>query len=177
MIIDVDEAAAIALALLGEKIHNWQKTVPPSWPSTWPVFNRLIERHDEMALVYREIASSNLSRQQFWILIEQIIHAGSFGTDKRFAQLRADHQELTALNDDISEMSIRLAEMLERRSVLIDESGHFHCERMHKLTEFIDDAGEGNGHYQFHLKPELQRLNSFDLKYWPDIAGIMSLPM
>lgn len=85
MIIDVDEAAAIALALLGEKIHNWQKTVPPSWPSTWPVFNRLIERHDEMALVYREIASSNLSRQQFWILIEQIIHAGSFGTDERFA--------------------------------------------------------------------------------------------
>ncbi|WP_194207968.1 hypothetical protein [Superficieibacter sp. 1612_C1] len=53
MIINVDEAAAIALALLEEKIHNWQKTVPPSWPSTWPVFNRLIERHDEMALVYR----------------------------------------------------------------------------------------------------------------------------
>ena len=37
----------------------------------------------------------------------------------------------------------------------------------------IDDAGEGNGRYQFYLKPELQRLNSFDLKYWPDIAGII----
>lgn len=34
MIINVDEGAAIALALLEEKIHNWQKTVPPSWPST-----------------------------------------------------------------------------------------------------------------------------------------------
>lgn len=55
MIINVDEGAAIALALLEEKIHNWQKTVPPSWPSTWPVFNRLIERHDEMALVYTEM--------------------------------------------------------------------------------------------------------------------------
>lgn len=63
--------------------------------------------------------------------------------------------------------------MLERRSALIDESGHFHCERMHKLTEFIDDAGEGNGYYPFHLKSELQRLNSFDLKYWPDIAEII----
>lgn len=172
MIIDVDEAAAIALALLEEKIHNWQKTVPPFWPSTWPVFNRLIERHDEMALVYREIASSNLSRQQFWILIEQIIHAGSFGTDARFATLRDDHQELTVLNDSISEMSIRLAEMLERRAELC-ENGHFGCGRMLKLTEFIDDAGEGNGHYQFYLKPELQRLNRFDLKYWPDIAGII----
>ncbi|EOW3238578.1 hypothetical protein AAIG28_23265 [Citrobacter freundii] len=70
-------------------------------------------------------------------------------------------------------MSMQLAEMLERRSVLIDKSGHFGCERMIKLTEFIDDAGEGNGHYPFYLKPELQRLNSFDLKYWPDITGII----
>ncbi len=126
-----------------------------------------------MAAVYREIASSSFTRQQLWVLLEQIIHAGNFGTDARFAKLRADHQELAALNDNISTMSMQLAEMLERRSALIDESGHFHCERMHKLTEFIDDAGEGNGYYQFHLKSELQRLLSFDLKYWPDITGII----
>ena len=114
-----------------------------------------------MVVVYREIASSSLSRQQLWVLLEQIIHAGSFGTDERFAQLRADHQELTALNDSISAMSQKLAEMLERRTEL-SENGHFHCERMRKLTEFIDDAGEKNDHYQLHLKPELQRLNSFD---------------
>lgn len=101
-------------------------------------------------MVYREIASSSLSRQQLWVLLEQIIHAGSFGTDARFAKLRADHQELAALNDNISTMSMQLAEMLERRTEL-----------------------SGNGHYQLHLKPELQRLNSFDLKYWPDMAGII----
>ena len=105
-------------------------------------------------------------------MLEQIIHAGSFGTDERFAKMRADHQELTALNDSISTMSMQLAEMLERRAELC-ENGHFGCERMLKLTEFIDDAGEGNGHYQFYLKPELQRLNGFDLKYWPDITGII----
>ncbi|MFZ4169296.1 hypothetical protein ACEV60_11565, partial [Enterobacter ludwigii] len=163
MIIGVDEAPAFVLTLLEEKLHNWQKTVPPSWPSTWPVFNRLIERHDEMAVVYREIASGSFTRRQFWILIEQIIHAGSFGTDARFATLRADHQELVGLNDNISAMSMQLAEMLERRAELC-ENGHFGCERMLKLTEFIDDAGEGNGHYQFYLKPELQRLNRFDIR-------------
>ncbi|WP_188024599.1 hypothetical protein [Citrobacter braakii] len=172
MIVDVEQAPAIALALLEEKLHSWRYSANPIWPSTWPVFNRLIERHDEMAVVYREIASSTLSRQQFWVLLEQIIYAGSFGTDARFAKLRADHQELTALNDDISAMSIQLAEMLERRAELC-ENGHFGCERMRKLTEFIDDAGEGNGHYLSFLKPELQRLNSFDLRYWPDIAGII----
>ena len=168
MIIGVDEAPAIALLLLNEKLSGWQKTVPPSWPSTWAVFNRLIERHDEMASVYREISTCSLTRQQLWVLLEQIIHAGSF----RFAKLRADHQELAALNDNISTMSMQLAEMLERRTEL-SGNGHFHCERMRKLTEFIDDAGEKNGHYQLHLKPELQRLNSFDLKCWPDMAGII----
>ncbi|WP_161975932.1 hypothetical protein [Enterobacter cancerogenus] len=142
MIIGVDEAPAIALLLLNEKLSGWQKTVPPSWPSTWAVFNRLIERHDEMASVYREISTCSLTRQQLWVLLEQIIHAGSFGTDSRFAKLRADHQELAALNDNISTMSMQLAEMLERRSEL-SGNGHFHCERMLKLTEFIDDAGEG----------------------------------
>ncbi|MHA1053405.1 hypothetical protein [Enterobacter mori] len=172
MIIGVDEAPAIALSLLNEKLSGWQKTVPPSWPSTWAVFNRLIGRHDEMASVYREISTSSLTRQQLWVLLEQIIHAGSFGTDERFAKLRDDYQELITLNSDIRAMSQQLAEMLERRTEL-SGNGHFHCERMRKLTEFIDDAGEGNGHYQLHLKPELQRLNSFDLKYWPDIARII----
>lgn len=172
MIVDVEDPQAIALALLKEILHNWQKTVPPSRPSTWPVFNRLVERHDEMALVYRETASSSLSRQQLWVLLEHIIHAGSFGTDTRFAKQRADHQELTTLNNIISTMSMHLAEMLERRTKL-SGNGHFHCERMRKLTEFIDDAGEGGGHYQLHLKPEMQLLNRFDLKYWPGIAGII----
>lgn len=115
MIIGVDEAPAIALLLLNEKLSGWQKTVPPSWPSTWAVFNRLIERHDEMASVYREISTCSLTRQQLWVLLEQIIHAGSF----RFAKLRADHQELAALNDNISTMSMQLAEMLERRTELV----------------------------------------------------------
>lgn len=172
MIIGVEQAPAIVLTLLEEKLHNWRYSANPIWPSTWPVFNRLIERHDEMAVVYREIASGNFTRRQFWILLEQIIHAGSFGTDARFATLRADHQELVGLNDNISTMSMQLAEMLERRADLC-ENGHFGCDRMLKLTEFIDDAGEGNGHYLSFLKPELQRLNSFDLRYWPDIAGII----
>lgn len=173
MIIDLDEAPAVALATLKEKLYTWQAPANPIWPSTWPIFNRLIERHDEMEAVYREIATSGITRQQFWLLLEQIVHTGSFGTEQNHAVLRADYEVLTKLNDDISEMSIRLAEMLERRSALIDESGHLHCERRHKLTEFIDDAGEGNGHYQLYLKPELQRLNGFDLKYWPGITGII----
>ncbi|WP_143704288.1 hypothetical protein [Citrobacter sp. L55] len=172
MIIDVDEAPAIALTLLTETLSGWQKTIPPSWPSTWPVVERLIERHDEMNSAYREIASHSLTRQQFWVPLEQIIHAASFGTDERFTALRDDYRELTALNDDISVISMQLAEMLERRSELC-EYGHFQCDRMRKLTEFIDDAGEENGHYQFYVKPELQRLNGLDLKYWPSIADII----
>lgn len=147
MAVDVEETPAIAQALLKEKLHNWQKTVSPSRPSIWPVFNRLIERHDDMVAVYRETASGSLSRQQLRVLPEQIIHAGSFGTDARFTKLRADHQELTALNDNISTMSRPLADMPERRAELCG-NGHFQCDHMRKLIEFIDDAGEENDYYQ-----------------------------
>lgn len=173
MIIDVDDAPMIALKLLKEKLHEWRDSPSPVWPTTWPVFENLIDRHDEIAPVYREIASLNITRQRLWLLLEQFVQTGSFGTEERYAELRADHQELTMLNEDISIMSIRLAEMLERRSSLLNHSGHFYCERMHSLTDFIDDAGEGNGHYQLYLKPELQPLKRYDLKYWPGIADIL----
>ncbi|EPD0208509.1 hypothetical protein ACR4U3_001103 [Salmonella enterica] len=58
-------------------------------------------------------------------------------------------------------MGMQLADMPERRAELYGNS-HFQRDRMRKLIEFIDDAGEENYHY---LKPELQRLNRFDLKY------------
>lgn len=90
MVVDVEEAPAIAPALLKEKLHNRQKAVSPSWPA----FNRLMERHDGMVAVYRETASGSLSRQQLRMLPEQIIHAGSSGTDARFAKLRDDDQSL-----------------------------------------------------------------------------------
>ncbi|EIY5517905.1 hypothetical protein MM424_003353 [Salmonella enterica] len=61
-------------------------------------------------------------------------------------------------------MSMRPADMPERRAELCG-NGHFQRDRIRKLIEFIDDAGEENYHY---LKPELQRLNRFDLKYWSD---------
>lgn len=61
-------------------------------------------------------------------------------------------------------MSMRPADMPERRAGLYG-NGHFQRDRIRKLIEFIDDAGEENNHY---LKPELQRLNRFDLKYWSD---------
>lgn len=69
-------------------------------------------------------------------------------------------------------MSMQPADMPERRAALCGND-HFQYDRIRKLIEFIDDAGEENGHC---LKPELQRLNSFDLKYLPDIAGIIRSP-
>ncbi|ENK0987219.1 hypothetical protein AB2Z78_005721 [Salmonella enterica] len=104
-----------------------------------------------MVAVYSETASCSLSRQQLQVLPEQIILAGSVGTDARFAKLRADQQELTALNNNISTMSMQMADMPEQRAALCGND-HFQCDRIRKLIEFIDDAGEENGHC---LKPEL----------------------
>ncbi len=43
-----NEVAAQALQILKEKLHAWRDGPDSAWRSTWPVFERLIARHDEM---------------------------------------------------------------------------------------------------------------------------------
>lgn len=159
--------------LLIDKLHDWKDGVSPAWNSTWPVFDRLITHHHEMFAVYEELAERGITGTRLWILLEQLIFAASFGTEEKHARLRSDFRELTALNEAISEASIRLATMLERRSELLNLSGHFYCERLVSLTELIDEAGKDNGYYQSSLKSKLALLNVYDLKHWPAVEDIL----
>ncbi|TDB42620.1 hypothetical protein [Photorhabdus khanii] len=109
MSVELNEVSASALDLLKEKLHEWRDSSSPAWHSAWPVFERLIERHDEMTSVYRELAALNITGPRLWVLLEQLVFAGSFGTEEQHTGLRADYQELTVLNEDISVISSQLA--------------------------------------------------------------------
>lgn len=161
------------LQLLKEKLSDWRDGPSPVWRSTWPVFERLIERHDEMRSVYHELAANGVTDIKLWNLLEQFIFSGTFCREENHIELRADYQELKELNDAICDASTRLATMIERRAEILNESGHFQCERMVSLPDLIDEAGSGNGHYQLYLRRELKLLSHYDLKYWPGIADIL----
>ncbi|ECE0486501.1 hypothetical protein KX75_20235 [Salmonella enterica subsp. enterica] len=167
------EVPDYVLQLLKETLCAWRDGSSPVWCSTWPVFERFIERHDEMQFVYRELAANGVTDIKLWNLLEQFIFSGTFSKEENHAELRADYDELTALNDSIGEVSTRLAEMIERRSEILNNSGHFHCDRMVSLPELIDEAGRGNAHYESFLRGELAPLKRYDLKYWPGIADIL----
>jgi hypothetical protein len=174
MLSDVEtEVSVQALQLLKDTLHDWRDGTSPAWRSTWPVFERFIARHDEMRPVYRELAENGVTDVKLWNLLEQFIFSGTFSREENHAELRADYDELTTLNDNISEACARLAGMLERRSEILNHSGHFHCERMVSLFDLIDEAGCGNAHYESFLRAELTPLKRYDLKYWPGITDIL----
>ncbi|WP_337263630.1 MULTISPECIES: hypothetical protein [unclassified Serratia (in: enterobacteria)] len=168
-----NDAATRALLLLTEKLNHWRTGPDAAWNSTWPVFERLIVRHSEMKAVYVELEEKKVTDLRLWVLLEQCVFAGGFGTADRHAALRADHRELQVLCEDISVMSIQLAQLIRRRSEILNNSGCFNVDRMLRLTDYIDEAGYENGLYRTYIQPKLDELNGFDLRYWPDIADLL----
>lgn len=173
MQVDLSGLSEPVRQLLKNKLRDWRDSPDPIWNSTWPVFERLIARHDEMKPVYEELANRGVTGHQLWNLLEQFIFAGSFSTEENHASLRTDYQELTELNVAIGKFSNKLATMIERRSEILNQSGHFYCERMVSLTALMDEAAKDNGHYTTILRGELEPLQSYDLKYWPSIQDIL----
>lgn len=175
MIDKTKDVAVQALQILKEKLSDWRDGTVPVWNSTWPVFERLITRHDEMKNVYAELKEKNVSDQRLWVLLEQCIFAGAFATESNHAALRADHRELQMLSEEISCAAIRLEMMLRRRSDILNKSGSFSIDRLVRLTDYIDEAGQENGLYRNYIQPRLDELNGFDLKYWPNIADLLQV--
>ena len=173
-----NKTATQALKILKEKLRDWRDWRDGSdsaWRSTWPVFERLITRHDEMKPVYAELQKKNVTGQQLWILLEQCIFAGAFATADKYAALRADYSELQTLSKDISRTAKQLETMLRRRGDILNRNGSFTIDRLNRLTEYLDEAGRDNGLYRSFIQPRLDELNSFDLKYWPEFADLLQV--
>lgn len=170
---DTENAASRALTMLNEKLNDWQYGDIPVWNSTWPVIERLIARHEEMAPVYSELEERGIAGQRLWVLLEQCIFAGDFGTADNHALLRADYRELQSIGNEIPLLSRRLATLLRRRCDILNRSGAFSVNTQTRVTGYIDAAGCGNALYQSWIKPELAALDRFDLKYWPEMADVL----
>lgn len=175
MIDNKKDVSVQALQILKEKLSDWRDGTEPAWNSTWSVFERLITRHDEMKIVYAELQEKNVSGQRLWVLLEQCIFAGAFATESNHAALRADYRDLQILSEEISGAAIRLEMMLRRRSEILNRSGNFSIDRLVRLTDYIDEAGQENGLYRNYIQPRLDELNDFDLKYWPNIADLLQV--
>ncbi|WP_024186583.1 hypothetical protein [Escherichia coli] len=175
MMKDTENAASRALTMLNDRLNDWQHGASPVWNSTWPVFERLIARHEEMEPVYAELEEKCVTGQRLWVLLEQCIFSGGIGTADNHAALRADYRELQSIGEEIPLLSIRLATLLRRRSDILNRSGAFSVNTMTRVTDYLDAAGRENGLYQSWIQPELEALSRFELKYWPDFADVLQV--
>ncbi|WP_313052628.1 hypothetical protein [Pantoea piersonii] len=167
------DPAGLATEMLEKKLAEWRDGAEPVWRSAWPVFERLIARRVELTPVWNELWDKKVTGITLWNLTEQCIFASITSEKGEHAQLWADYRELQALNKDIADAYIELARLTERRDELLNRSGHFHVEHMFRLTDIIDAAGSENYLYRSYIRPELQKLDQYGLKYWPDVPALL----
>lgn len=159
------DTAAQALRLLREKLSDWRDGPEPAWRSTWPVFERLIARHNEMVPVYEELARRKITSYLLWPLLERLVFAGALETPAHHEQLRADHRELESLYVRIRDASHLLAMMLAEAEE-IENRNSFRTDRSVSLPELMAAAGEHNGHFRRYLKEEFGTLaHRYDLMF------------
>lgn len=143
------------------------------WGSLIPIMQRFIDRADEMAHVYGELYEK-LPEHAWKQMLLQLPHNARYWNSDSVSEIRDNYAELDELNEDISRFASILADKLERRDHLMNTS-RFHCDRTYHILDFMDQAGEHNGHYRMFVKDELTKLRTYDLKYWPELSDLLGV--
>ncbi|TBR43882.1 hypothetical protein CBF23_003910 [Marinomonas agarivorans] len=156
------------------------------WASGRPIMQRLIDQASNLERVFNELItqfgyadklailyeSERTNAEAVWLTLEHIWMSGDFAKEE-FIQARTNRRELLKLQEDISELSCRLAGMLRRQRELYELSGF----RRHDYQTAVGSLVQGAKHnYLFgaYVKSELESLAcQYDLKYWPSRADVV----
>ncbi|MGI2171089.1 hypothetical protein ACROAE_13030 [Shewanella sp. MF05960] len=152
------------------------------WMSFWPVMERMIERSNELTPVFDELIGKFGYSDKFdgyppnnsyiWLTLECIWMSINF-CKKDVVQVRLDLKELNTLQEEIVELSERLALALRRHDKVYELSG-FKKSDYQTAVDMIELASEDNHLYQNYVSDKIQSLlGQFDLKYWPTRADVV----
>jgi hypothetical protein len=167
-----DEASRVCEDFLQDTIRdNTQRRIAPSETA---VARRMLARGEELRRFYEEIYPKLNHDGITWKhALDCALYVGRFWTPEDIAVRRAGRKELEDLHEAIAHQADALADLLDRRNELYDQSG-FGAETHHAIHEVINEASERNGHYQGWVKESLQLLGGrFDQKYWPSLSECM----
>lgn len=152
------------------------------WMTYWPVMERLIERADELTIVFDEIVEKFGYSDKYegyppdngyvWLILELIWMSADF-CKADVVNARADFRELQRLHEEIVTFSAKLANSIRKQSELYESSGFLRHDYQ-AVDDMIELACENNGLYKSHLSPKLKSLSyQYDSKYWPSRADIV----
>jgi len=152
------------------------------WMTRWPIMERLIERADELTIVFEEIVEKfgysdteegyPPDNGYVWLILELIWTSSGF-CKTEVTNARADFREFQRLQEELVALSTKLANSIRKQSELYESSGFIRHEYQ-SVSDMIELGCENNGLYQLHLSPKLKSLRyQYDSKYWPSRADIV----
>lgn len=159
--------------------NNKSKSI---WMSYWPVMERMIDRADELSIVFDELIGKfgysdkyegfHPANSYIWLTLEHIWMSIDFSKSE-IVQARSELNELNELQVVITKLSGRLAAALRRQNELY-ESSDFIKPDYQTVVDMVDDGGKDNYQYQWEVSEKLRALSGeYDLKYWPTRADIV----
>ena len=148
--------------------YNRQKNI---WGNLTPLYNRAIERADELNDFFEDV-HAQLDDRQKRLILEILVDANYFWHPNQAAKIRADYQKFVESNRDIFEAARTLALLLEDREEL-NESARWYSYVDTSLAGIIDAASQNHTRFNSFLRDSFKPLLSFDSRYWPTTADFI----
>lgn len=142
------------------------------YPNLVCLISELYSRKYELDHVYRELCQK-LNSEQIGYFFESYLLTLNEWNPENMKQAREDKKELSRINKRITKLSAELASLLDERSQL-NNSSHFRCNSIVRISDLITLAANGNGNYSSFIKDDITRLGNFDYdRYWPSISDLV----
>lgn len=152
------------------------------WRTCWPIMQRLIERADELSIVFKEIidkygyadrSESYCSKGNHVLLILEHIWSSSENTKGTVREAKDNLQLFLETRERIKVLSAQLSEALYELDENFENTGL--CRDDFQSSHgVLMQAGECNGRFRSYLLPKIKPLTcQFDLRYWPTRAELV----
>ncbi|MDH2522855.1 hypothetical protein [Acinetobacter baumannii] len=172
----IDQIKALQVCenlLLDKKARNIQADILPSENI---IIDRLLERKVELQHAYSELyLKLGNYHQALRSFLELLVEITSIHNPEEAKRSRDAEKQLNEVNRQIYSKATELAELLKKRSELINTSG-FTTDTHYHICNVICDASSGNPYFTSYLQDKLKQLQGrFDLKYWPRLEDVMQV--
>lgn len=143
-------------------------------PSEVAIIDRLLYRRLELVDAYEELFQKlNIHPQALHVFFDQLLSVAAFWNPEANLEARRDRSRLSEVNSLIGAKAAELAELVDERTELKNQSG-FSCDTYYHPIDLIHAAAKQNYSYEHWVKDQLQQITGqFDLKYWPSIGEVL----
>ena len=163
-----DPTAQVELFLTEEKRCNEEEEILPSENR---VIDRLLASSYDMRSVYEELVQ--MEADEWQRVVCGIVTIAAFWNPDEMKKTRDAKRTLLDLNEEITSSAFRLAELLEQRTEVAEQSS-FDAHDDDHILDWLERAGEQNPLYGKFIKKKIGEIKaSYDLKYWPKQGDVI----